>query len=42
MNRASRLVAPAEGVPAPHEAFRGGADAAEAQRRAEWFDTHGW
>ncbi len=31
-----------DGVLAPHDAFRGTADAAEAERRSAWFNAHGW
>jgi len=31
-----------DGMLAPHDAFRGAADAAEADRRSAWFNAHGW
>lgn len=30
-----------DGALAPHDAFRGAADAAEADRRGAWFNAHG-
>lgn len=31
-----------DGMLAPHDAFRGAADAAEADQRSAWFNAHGW